>query len=85
MENHEARAFALSQAEGNVSNKQTAWWDPKRAVAQAEKATFFQGLALVYIPLEEKLTRIIKLMEIFQAVQDTENMYLVLSLMVGTI
>ena len=53
--------------------------------AQAEKSTFFQSLALVYIPLEEKVNGIIKLMEIFQAVQDTENMYLVLSLIVGSI
>lgn len=52
----------------------------QKSSAQTEKSTFFQSLALVYIPLEEKVTRIIKQMEIFQAVQDTENMYLVLSL-----
>lgn len=57
----------------------------QKSSAQAEKSTFFQSLALVYIPLGEKVTRIIKLMEIFQAVQDITNMYLVLSLMVGTI
>lgn len=57
----------------------------QKSSAQAQKSTSFQSLALVYIRLEGIVTWIIKLMEIFQAVQDTENMYLVLSLMVGTL
>lgn len=71
LESQQERAFVPSQGGGKYKQYTGCMVRTKKNNAQAKKSTFFQSLALIYIPPEEKVTQRIKLMEIFQAVQGT--------------